>query len=63
MYKLNDKEIKKEEVENLIHDLAMFPNVADDYNISIDERIKKYKKALKTDKSLKIAEKLKITIS
>ena len=63
MYKLNDKEITKKEVDELIDDLAMFPHDADDYNIDISERKNKYSEELKKKKALIIADNLTITQS
>ena len=63
MYKLNDKEITKEKVDELIDDLALFPYDAEDYNLSTSERKIKYEEEFKKQKSLIIAENLKITHS
>ena len=60
MYKLNNKEISKKEVDDLIKDLAEFPFDAEDYSLEIKERIKKYNSILEEKKELKIAESLTI---
>lgn len=60
MYKLNEKEITKKEVDALIKDLAEFPFDAEDYSLEIKERIKKYNSVLEEKRKLKIAENLTI---
>lgn len=60
MYKLNEKEITKKEVDELIKDLAMFPFDAEDYSLKIKERIKKYNSTLEEKRKLQIAESLTI---
>ena len=63
MYALNNEKITKARAEELIHDLAMFPNNEEDLTLSIKEREQKYTNELKADGKLKLAEALLLTFA
>lgn len=58
MYKLNGEKITAKRADELVEDLAMFPQNKDDLRLSIEERKDKYKKILEKDNKLPIADSL-----
>ena len=61
IYKLNDKIIDFDYVEELISDLVIFPYNKNDYNITIEKRKEKYFSTLINKHKLQLSENLMIT--